>query len=344
MNKSMAQHDIEKNPSAAGQTLLPAVFRLLLGIAVLTVIAGAFVSTYGAGLAIPDWPTSFGKIVLLYSPIGGIPFLPAAPWEVFLAQAHRFLGLLAFVLAVVGLILCWFTRPTWSVRMAAVAAVLAIGFQLIVGAFRIWSGTPWSAKLLACSAPLVFLVVLLSTEWVTLASRRQATLSRGTNRSARTLWIAPFLAGWVYFQVVAGTQLRHAGPTESPYWFLFWVWVHVLSGLGLALGTILAAWFVNVGWPGDPPRAGTASLRILLAGVLVPCQVVLGGATWLSRFGVPRWFTDYVASWHLTLESKAPLEILASTSHVVLGIVILALCGSAVAWSIWGDVGEVKTD
>ena len=340
----MKQAAFQQKRSLSGRgRLVHAIFRLLLGLTFLTTIAGAFLSTLGAGVAIPDWPTSFGKIVILYWPVPGIPLLPVAPWEVFLAQLHRFLAGGALVTAGAAAVVAWSVRAGSAVRWAAVVAFLAILFQSACGVYRLWAGAAWSAKLLACSAPLMFLVVFLGNEVVTWSAQGKGG-SRACDQRSPPIWVPVLLAGWIYFQIVAGSQLRHAGPTESPYWFLFWVWVHILSGMGLAVATVLAAGFVSSPRRIHSSDSTQADARILLVAILIGTQVLAGVVTWLSRFGVPRWFSDYVASWHLTLENKAPLETLAGTTHVILGIFALAVGGSAVARHLWGRTAEAAAD
>ncbi len=50
-------------------------------------------------------------------------------------------------------------------------------------------------------------------------------------------------------------------------------------------------------------------------------QVVLGCTVWLSQYGVPLWWSDWVASWHLALNSPDPVFIVGSVAHVIGGMI-----------------------
>src|ERR1051326_2642563 len=55
---------------------------LLACLAFLLVIAGGLVTSENAGLAVPDWPTSFGSLIKIPPMIGGVKF----------EHGHRMLG------------------------------------------------------------------------------------------------------------------------------------------------------------------------------------------------------------------------------------------------------------
>ena len=49
---------------------------------------GGLVTTYDAGMAVPDWPTTYGYNLFLY------PWQTwlAGPWDLFIEHGHRLLG------------------------------------------------------------------------------------------------------------------------------------------------------------------------------------------------------------------------------------------------------------
>jgi len=69
-------------------TVLVAVLAFLL------ILAGALVTSNNAGLAVPDWPTSFGHLFKIPPMIGGIK------WEHSHRMIAEFVGLLTIVVAI----------------------------------------------------------------------------------------------------------------------------------------------------------------------------------------------------------------------------------------------------
>src|SRR5438552_15019484 len=75
----------------------PALHRFLIFLAAMTfllLLAGGLVTSNDAGLAVPDWPTSFGSLYRIPPMVGGVKF----------EHSHRmlaeFVGLLTIIVAV----------------------------------------------------------------------------------------------------------------------------------------------------------------------------------------------------------------------------------------------------
>src|SRR5690349_20301162 len=85
-------------------------------IAVLTALAtfplifmGGLVSSHGAGLAVPDWPNSYGYNMFLFPPrlwIGGILY----------EHTHRLMGTVVGLLAIILVIWAWLTERRGGAR------------------------------------------------------------------------------------------------------------------------------------------------------------------------------------------------------------------------------------
>lgn len=73
----------------------PAVFALVLAVATLPLLtAGGLVTAYGAGMAVPDWPQSYGYNMFLF-PLSRMQAVPGATGGVngnFFEHAHRLMG------------------------------------------------------------------------------------------------------------------------------------------------------------------------------------------------------------------------------------------------------------
>ena len=106
-------------------------FALLAAIATfLLIVVGGLVTSKGAGMSVPDWPTTYGYNMFLF---------PYSRWVggIFWEHSHRLLasgiGLITLILA--GLTF-WKETRSW-VRWLAVAAVLGVIAQGVLGGLRV---------------------------------------------------------------------------------------------------------------------------------------------------------------------------------------------------------------
>ena len=94
------------------------------------IFVGGLVTTYRVGMAVPDWPTTFGMNMFLFR------FWEAA-WGVFIEHGHRLygaaVGLATLILAV------WFVAADRRASMKAlgVLALLAVIGQGVLGGYRV---------------------------------------------------------------------------------------------------------------------------------------------------------------------------------------------------------------
>lgn len=170
---------------------------LLASCTLLLVVAGAMVTSKDAGLSVPDWPLSYGKL------------MPPMEGNIFYEHGHRMIatavGLLSLVMAV------WLWRsssPRWlkMTGLAAVACVVAQG--LLGGVTVLWMLPPAVSSSHACLAEIFFsttvaIALFTSRGWQTDA---QPVEDRGL-LPLRT--VALFLPLFVLFQVALGATARH---------------------------------------------------------------------------------------------------------------------------------------
>src|SRR3972149_1160838 len=93
------------------------------------VFVGALVTSYDVGMAVPDWPTTFGYNMFTY------PWLEAA-WGVFVEHSHRLLGSLVGLMTVVLAVWLWAVDARRWLRWLGVAAVAAVIGQGVLGGLR----------------------------------------------------------------------------------------------------------------------------------------------------------------------------------------------------------------
>jgi heme a synthase len=180
-------------PGPHGVALLAATLTLPL------LFVGGSVTSYGVGMAVPDWPTTFGANMFLYN-----------FWNdslgVKLEHSHRLYGAavgLATIVLTVWLLAFDHRR---SMKVLGVVALLAVIVQGVMGGLRVSQISTQLAAVHGCFAQAFFglmvaLCVLTGRVWQTSGPARPDT---GRLRP----WAAATLA-LVYGQIVVGAWFRH---------------------------------------------------------------------------------------------------------------------------------------
>lgn len=251
---------------------------------------GGLVTSKGVGLAVPDWPTTFGYNMFLYpwsKMIGGI----------FYEHSHRLVasgvGLLTILLA---LSLWLYERRGW-VRWLGVAALAMVVTQGVLGGLRV----VWVEEVLAivhgCLAQAFFaltvgLALVTSREWA--EEPRKIELPD----AARVRRLCVLTTALIYLQGVFGAVLRFTGSALS---------LHLLFAGLVALHVAFLSARIFKFLPGERRLFFPA---ILLAGLLI-AQLALGLGSYLAKF--------------TSLGSSLPglATVFLTTAHVVTGALML---------------------
>lgn len=162
--------------------------------------AGGLVTTEGAGLAVPDWPTSFGYNMFA---------LPLTKWAggVLYEHSHRLLGSAVGALSLALTVVVWVRECRRSVRWLATAVLLAVIVQGVLGGLRVLLVSPHLAMIHAVVAQTFFgltvaLAMITSPRWHKPGSCAPAPQSR--------LWpSAPAATAVIYVQLILGVITRH---------------------------------------------------------------------------------------------------------------------------------------
>src|SRR5262245_3075986 len=160
---------------------------------------GGLVTTYDAGMAVKDWPGTYGYNLFLYPWQSWL----AAPWDLFIEHGHRLLGAAAGLVAIVLLVVTFLAdRRRWMHALAAGALLLVI-LQGALGGARVLLDERLVALVHGCIGPLFFaylagLIVVSSYWWADSTS----SLDSAAGRSLLTaVWIT---AGLAYVQLLLG--------------------------------------------------------------------------------------------------------------------------------------------
>lgn len=187
--------------------------RFSVGTVVATVLLlswGAVVTSIGAGMAFPDWPTSLGSYNL-FTPVEGWWQVPA-----YLAEhGHRLIASLVGILTVVLAAWTWWVDPRAWMRKVGVAAVVLVVAQGILGGLRVLWVSLDLALLHACVAQLFFAVLVAMTLFVTDTWREGEGMLPQTDTARRLRRWSYAAAAVIYLQIVLGAFLRHPGAGMS---------------------------------------------------------------------------------------------------------------------------------
>ncbi|RMG40430.1 MAG: hypothetical protein D6725_03415 [Planctomycetota bacterium] len=264
--------------------------------ALLPIAVGALVTTEKAGMAFADWPTSDGYSLWSY------PWLRSAG-DKFVEHGHRIAGALAGCVVLALALAAWsWERRRW-VRLSVYGLLGAVVVQGVIGGLRVRLNAQAVAMLHALFANVVLtgclLVSLATSRWWCVEG---GPVRQGVGCTISQMVAAVALAVGVAVQYGLGSVLRHFGG------FLH---EHVVLGLGVfALGQGVAWKCLRSGGAAWVRRFGF--VLALLLGV----QVVLGGATYVSRFGLP------ALGWVAVIGSVS--SRLFPTLHTCVGIVLVA--------------------
>jgi cytochrome c oxidase assembly protein subunit 15 len=275
---------------------------------------GGLVTSTSAGMAVPDWPTTYGFNPLLY---------PLAtwfwgPWDIFVEHGHRLLASLIGMATILLVVTAWFREPRRWVFWTTVAALALVIFQGVLGGLRVRLDERTLAQLHGCVGPLFFaLTVAIATftsGWWSAAARRR------DSRAGRLQRVALATTAIAYLQLVLGTFVRHVSAGTSPGEFRFYAMFHLIVAALLTAHVVLLG--VRISRHFSDSRL---LLRPALALVgLLAMQLCLGAGTWLTHYGPPSWLAGNAWLAGYTVEAGSLLQTHVTTAHVAVGSLILA--------------------
>jgi heme a synthase len=305
------------------------------------------VTSKNVGLAVPDWPTTFGYNMFLF---------PVSKWVggILFEHTHRLMGSVVGSLTIILAVWLWLSEHRRWVRNLGVIALVGIILQGILGGLRVTMMKDEIGIFHACVAQaflglLVFIALATTNFWQAMDCR--ASVSDANSRVVRLAMAVTIV---IYVQLALGATMRHQHrdlsildfPTANGAWIpdtsaaalakvnawrdarglsdvtAFQIWLqmaHRFLAFIIAIGVIAFALRV---WRNAPPFAALKRLSILWVALLI-CQIALG-------------------AW--TIWSNKAADV--ATAHVALGAVMLSfgVGVSAICWRISriGPVGALR--
>ena len=304
------------------------------------------VTSKGVGLAVPDWPTTFGYNMFLF---------PVSKWigGVLFEHTHRLIASTVGFLTIILAIWLWRTEDRPAVKMLGLIAVAGVILQGILGGLRVTMLKDQIGIFHACLAQaflgLIVLIAMVTTNfWRSLGVNLTGLTGQVSQPLLRIKMMAIATTIAIYVQLALGATMRHQHkdlaildfPTANGAWIpdtsatalakinawrdaralsdvdAFQIWLQMAHRfLALLIGIAVLAFCVRV-WK---DAYAIAALRRLS---------ILWGVLFLLQFTLGAW----------TIWSNKAADV--ATSHVALGAIMLSFGVSA--WAICWRVLQTR--
>jgi cytochrome c oxidase assembly protein subunit 15 len=249
------------------------------------IFVGGLVTSTGSGLAVPDWPLSYGQV------------FPAMVGGVLYEHGHRLVASFVGLLTVILTVWVWRKEPRRWVRSLAAVALGAVILQGLLGGMTVLLGLPVAVSVFhACLAQAflastVVLAVVTSPYWQHVEPDRERSVSPSLGLLAGITTLA------VYVQLILGATMRHLGaglaipdfplafgrlipPISSDA-----ILIHFLHRLGAVVVAAMVVWTVVRVYREQRNQARLMRPALALIGLLA-VQITLGALTVLTRLSV----------------------------------------------------------
>jgi heme a synthase len=312
----------------------------------LLICSGGMVTSKGVGLAVPDWPTTFGYNMFLF---------PVSKWigGVLFEHTHRLIASTVGFLTIILAVWLWQTEDRPAVTTLGLIAVAGVILQGILGGLRVTMLKDQIGIFHACLAQaflgLIVLIAMVTTNfWRSLGVNLTGLTGQVSQPLLRIKMMAIATTIAIYVQLALGATMRHQHkdlaildfPTANGAWIpdtsatalakinvwrdarslsdvdAFQIWLQMAHRfLALLIGIAVLAFCVRV-WK---DAYAIAALRRLS---------ILWGGLFLLQFTLGAW----------TIWSNKAADV--ATSHVALGAIMLSFGVSA--WAICWRVLETR--
>ncbi|HSI84388.1 MAG: heme A synthase [Candidatus Methylacidiphilales bacterium] len=183
-------------------------YALFLALAAFILItSGGIVTSHNAGMAVPDWPNSFGYNMFL---------LPVSKWfsELGIIQehTHRLIASYVGMFTIAFLVYIYWKDGRGWMRMLGVLALAAVIIQGVLGGLRVLNVNTDFGVVHGCLAQafftLICLMALFTSPWWVNTSVEQAR--RGAPVPAYVPRFLVVLTAAIFLQLTLGATMRHA--------------------------------------------------------------------------------------------------------------------------------------
>ena len=272
-------------------------------------------TTYDAGMAVPDWPTTYGYNLFLY------PWQTwlTGPWDLMIEHGHRLLGALVGLLTMTLTVVIWrLDERRWMRWLAIILLAMVVG-QGVLGGMRVVQNSNRLAMLHGCVGPAFFALCValaaLTSRWWKSVHERDSHAEAG-----RLHHVAVCTAVWAYLQLIVGAQLRHMPVDASWNTFQVTIMAHLFVAVVLVVYVVLLVMRIFL----NHRRQRRLCLPATALALLVCAQLLLGGGAWVVNYSWPSWMAGLEWTQSYTIHAQGMLQAITVTAHVANGSLILA--------------------
>lgn len=166
----------------------------------LLICSGGMVTSKNAGLAVPDWPTTFGYNMFLF---------PASKWVggILFEHTHRLIASTVGLLTLILAIWIWRVEQRHWVRVLGLVAVIGVILQGVLGGLRVTLLKDQIGVFHACLAQAFFGLLVVIALSQSQAWRNRGNFQRRRSPQVRAIALATTIV--IYLQLGLGAVMRH---------------------------------------------------------------------------------------------------------------------------------------
>ena len=198
--KALQPNDV-KHASSQTPVWLRRFTKVVAASTLLLIFAGAMVTSTGSGLAVPDWPTTYGENMFTF---------PFSKWVggIFYEHGHRLIASTVGFLCIIQAIWLQRREPKKFVRRLGWLSLAAVIVQGLLGGLTVIFLLPKLISISHAALAEIFFCINVSiafftSEWYS----RLLTMEKGDAPAAGS-WA---LTALVFAQILAGAVMRHLG-------------------------------------------------------------------------------------------------------------------------------------
>jgi cytochrome c oxidase assembly protein subunit 15 len=277
---------------------------------VLLIVAGGLVTSTGSGLAVPDWPTSYGWNMFTFPMkhmVGGI----------FYEHGHRLIASGVGFLTIILALWIWKAEPRRWMRVLGFTALGAVCVQGLLGGITVLYFLPTPVSTAHAGLAQIFFCLTIAIALFTSRGWTQPKYEPVDDRMLRM--VAATTTACIYLQIIVGATMRHsdAGLAIPDFPLVFgglfppdWspqIAIHYAHRVGALVVTLAIAATAGHVWYHHSGRSELRRPALTLA-CLVLAQVTLGALVIWSEKNVAI-NTAHVVVGALTLASSLVLTL-----------------------------------
>jgi len=250
-------------------------------------IAGGLVTSNDAGLAVPDWPLSYGT------------WMPPMVGNIVYEHGHRLVAAFVGLLTVIVAVWLWLREPRRWVRRLGLAALAAVIAQGVLGGLTVLFLLPRPVSIAHASLAQIFFCLMVSLAFVTGPGWRPDRPKTEDTGEPPLVDLAAVTTLAIFAQLILGAAYRHSALGVLP---------HLVGAAAVTILVIRTVKRVRL------RHAAQDTLRraAWLLASLLTLQLVLGVAAYLARLAAA------------DASQPVPTMVVLTVAHLAAGALLLA--------------------